>query len=72
MVCCQGCPRFPKQQRRSAAAEFCLSVCALHMSVCLQNVMHSVLGSDLIKAFMAVRHCEVQQNPQAEALLLRY
>lgn len=42
------------------------------MSVCLQNVMHSVLGSDLIKAFMAVRHCEVQQNPQAEALLLRY
>lgn len=51
-------------------------MCLLHMSVCLsvclQTVMHSVLGSDLIKAFMAVRHCEVQQDPQVEALLLRY
>jgi hypothetical protein len=38
----------------------------------LQGVMHDVLGSDLIKAFMAVRRCEVDANPTPQSLLLRY
>lgn len=40
--------------------------------VVVQGVMHSVVGSDLIKAFLAVRHCEVEADPTPQSLLLRY
>lgn len=38
----------------------------------LQAAVQGVLGADLIKAFIAVRHCEVEANPKPQDLLLRY
>jgi hypothetical protein len=34
--------------------------------------MQSVLGADLVKAFVAVRQCEAEANPRVQDLLLRY